>query len=110
MHVLLQQMYLTNSIKQYEQGTDKNKLIDRGYSLPGAETASSDLISINDKLKSCLDEWLASGNEQDYAVEEFSIKGIMQKYNMKYPAALLSINWILNDPKTAIPIIKKGIR
>ena len=67
----------------------KNKLIDRGYSLPGAETASSDLISIN---------------------EEFSIKGIMQKYNMKYPAALLSINWILNDPKTAIPIIKKGIR
>lgn len=35
----------------------KNKLIYRGYSLPGAETASSDLISINDKLKSCLDEW-----------------------------------------------------
>lgn len=88
----------------------KNILIDRGYSLPGAETASSDLVGINDKLKSCLEEWLASGNEQDYSVDEFSIKGIMQKYKMKYPAALLSINWVLNDPETAIPMIKKGIR
>lgn len=85
-------------------------LLKRGYSQPSAETASTDLMSINQVLRPCLEDWLTSGIETDYSIDEFSIKGLMQKFNLKYPAALLSINWILNDPKTAIPVIKKGIR
>lgn len=88
----------------------KETLLKRGYSQPGAETVSSDLIAINKALQPCLDAWLDKGIETDYSIEEFSIKGIMLKYGMKYPAALLSINWILNEPQTAIPIIKRGIR
>lgn len=88
----------------------KNILIDRGYSKQGAETASSDLTAVNNVLQPCLDSWLIDGTEQDFSADGFSIKGIMEKYGMKYPAALLSINWILNDPQTAVPIIKRGIR
>ena len=85
-------------------------LLKRGYSQPSAETVSTDLMSINQTLKPCLEDWLTSGIEIDYSIDEFSIKGLMQKFNLKYPAALLSINWILNDPQTAITIIKKGIK
>lgn len=88
----------------------KDILLKRGYSQSGAETASTDLIQINQILRPCLEEWLVNGSEIDYSIDEFSITGLMQKYNLKYPAALLSINWILNDPQTAIPAIKKGIR
>lgn len=88
----------------------KEILLKRGYSQPGAESASSDLITINKALQPYLDDWLYNGIESDYSIDEFSIIGIMQKYGLRYPAALLSINWILNDPQTAIPAIKKGIR
>lgn len=85
-------------------------LLERGYSQYGAETASTDLMLINKVLRPCLEDWLNNGIETDYSIDEFSIKGLMQKFNLKYPAALLSINWILNDPKTAISVIKKGIK
>lgn len=88
----------------------KDILLQRGYSQPGAETASADLMSIHQALQPCLEAWISNGVETDYSIDGFSIKGIMQKYGMKYPAALLSVNWILNDPQTAIPIIKRGIR
>lgn len=88
----------------------KDILIERGYSERGAETASSDLLKIDDKLKSCRDKWLTNEEESDYEAEGFSIKGIMHTFHMRYPAALLSLNWIIVDPKTAIPVIKKGIR
>lgn len=88
----------------------KEILLARGYSNQGAETASSDLTGINEKLQDCLDSWLSSGVETDYVVDEFSIKELMRKYGYKYPAALLGINWILDDPETAKSVIRKGLR
>lgn len=88
----------------------KKILIERGYSRQGAETASSDLMNIDERLKPCLNEWLKSNKEIDFSVCNHSIKELMRSYGYKYPAALLGINWILNDPDTAISVIKKGIR
>ena len=88
----------------------KEILLARGYSNQGAETASFDLTKINEKLKNCLDTWLSSGVETDYIVDDFSIKGLMRKYGYKYPAALLGMNWILEDPDLAKSVIKKGLR
>lgn len=88
----------------------KEILIARGYSKQGAETASLDLTKINKQLKNCLDTWLDSGMETDFLVDGFSIKGLMSKYGYKYPAALLGINWILDDPDTAKSVIRKGLR
>lgn len=88
----------------------RNILIERGYSKPGAETASFDLTKIREELKPCLDTWLKKGEETDFSVGEFSVKGLMKKYGYKYPAALLGINWILEEPQKAIPVIKRGLR
>ncbi|MCD8387567.1 MAG: hypothetical protein LUD17_11865 [Bacteroidales bacterium] len=88
----------------------KNTLIKRGYSPAGAETASADLINIAEALKPLLERWLSDGTETDYESYGISIKGIMTKYGMKYPAALLSVDWVIRDPKTAIAVIKRGLR
>lgn len=88
----------------------KSKLIERGYSTAGAETASVDLVNISDSLKPLLASWLSDSTETDYKSNGITIKGIMAKFGMKYPAALLSVNWVIKDPKTAIPIINKGLR
>ena len=45
-----------------------------------------------------------------YAVEGFSILEFMSLYNMAYPAALLTIDWLIKDPQTATTAIKKGIK
>lgn len=88
----------------------KSKLIERGYSTAGAETASVDLVNVSDSLKPLLESWLSDGTETDYESNGITIKGIMAKYGMKYPAALLSVNWVIRDPKTAIPVVKRGLR
>lgn len=88
----------------------KNTLIERGYSSAGAETASADLVHISDSLKPLLQNWLSDGKEEDYESNGLSIKGIMTRFGMKYPAALLSIDWVIRDPQTAIAVIKRGLR
>lgn len=88
----------------------KNTLLERGYSVPGAETASTDLVKISDSLKPLLEDWLINGVETDYESNGMSIKSIMAQFGMKYPAALLSIDWVIRDPKTAITVIKRGLR
>ncbi|MDO4197075.1 MAG: hypothetical protein Q4D33_13125 [Prevotellaceae bacterium] len=88
----------------------KNILIERGYSVAGAETASADLVSISDSLKPLLESWLSDGMETDYESNGITVKGIMAKFGMKYPAALLSVDWVIRDPKTAIAVIKRGLR
>lgn len=88
----------------------KNILIERGYSTVGAETASADLVNVSDSLKPLLENWLSEGTETDFESHGLTIKGLMSKFGMKFPAALLSIDWVIRDPKTAISVIKKGLR
>lgn len=84
--------------------------MERGYSTVGAETASADLVNVSDSLKPLLESWLSDGTETDYASNGITIKGIMTKFGMKYPAALLSVDWVIRDSKTAISVIKRGLR
>ncbi len=88
----------------------KNYLLQRGYSIREAEVLSEDLCAVSEELKPILENWIQSGKESDYASHGFSIKGLMGKYGLKYPAALLSIDWVVKEPNIAIPAIEKGIR
>ena len=53
---------------------------------------------------------LKDGAETDFSAEGFSVIGLKQQYEMTYPAALLSIDWVLKDPDNAVKCIKKGLR
>lgn len=87
-----------------------NNLITKGYPEKAASILAEDLIRISTVLEPCLHSWMESGEEVDYCVDGFSIKGLMQKYQLQYPAALLSIDWVIKDPTTAIAAINRGVR
>ena len=82
----------------------------RGYTEKQAKSAATELAQIDPRLKEALDNWLADETENDFSVEGFSILELKEKFEMTYPAALLSIDWILKEPEMAINCINKGIR
>ena len=88
----------------------KKCLLERGYNMRETEILSEDLSVVDKALIPCLEEWMLSGKESDFSSHGFSVKGLMQKYGLKYPAAVLSIDWVIKEPDIAIPAIQKGIR
>ena len=87
-----------------------NALITKGYQDKAASILSEDLSRINSALESCLISWVESGEEVDYTAGGFSIKGLMHKFQLQYPAALLSIDWVIKEPELATVAINKGVR
>lgn len=85
-------------------------LLVKGYSEKQSLNLASQLSALSDGLSQCLFEWLSSGKETDFNANGFSLVKLMANYNLKYPAALLSLDWVIKDPEVAIPIILKGIR
>ena len=90
--------------------TIENILIQRGYRQEDALTVAAELAEVSEVLKDALNQWLADGTESDYEAEGYTILGLKQKFEMTYPAALLSIDWVIKDPKVAVECIKRGIR
>ena len=88
----------------------KEILMKRGYTEKQAKSAATELAQIDPRLKEALDNWLADETEKDFSVEGYSILELKKKYEMTYPAALLSIDWILKEPEMAISCINIGIR
>lgn len=90
--------------------TIANTLIQRGYDKEDAVRVALDLNSVNDCLKEALNKWLLDGTETDYKTVGYSILGLKNRFDMTYPAALLSMDWIIKEPEEAIACIEKGIR
>lgn len=85
-------------------------LVTRGYAPKQAAAIVPDLQKMDVRLKKLLNEWIVSAKETDYAAEGISISSLMKKYKLYYPAALLTIDWLLREPEKAKTAIKRGIR
>ncbi len=85
-------------------------LLIKGYNEKQSSNLASQLSSLNDGLSQCLSKWLSSGEESDFEANGFSLVKLMANYKLKYPAALLSLDWVIKDPEVAVPTILKGIR
>lgn len=90
--------------------TMKDILINRGFTEKQATRLTEELSNIDERLQKALEKWLKDGTETDFSAEGFSVIGLKQQYEMTYPAALLSIDWVLKDPDNAVICIKKGLR
>lgn len=86
-----------------------NKLMANHYSEKQAIRVAEDLLLIDDKLYSLLEKWIATTKETDITVEGFSLIELKNKYQMTYPAALLTIDWLIKDPNIAVDAINQGI-
>lgn len=91
--------------------TIKQTLIERGYPEKAAILVAEKLTHISQNLKPALEAWLKEGKETEESAEGFSTSSLMARQTgMTYPAALLSIDWLLREPQKAKAIIEKGIK
>lgn len=89
----------------------KNKIMERlNCDEKTAERLAVKLSAISDKLKPILDAWLESAIESnDTEFNGYSINSLMKKDGVKFTGALLTLDWLIRDPKKAAAVIEKGI-
>lgn len=78
-----------------------------GYSPRSAESTANDLESIQDsEIYQALIHWIESGKETNIARGSFSCRQLTADLGMKYPAALIFLDWYCEDPESAIASIR----
>ncbi|MCM1302291.1 MAG: hypothetical protein NC250_09415 [Alistipes senegalensis] len=85
-------------------------LAERGYKPRNAALVADDLMHLSSPLDVALRRWLDTEEIVDFSAEGYSVAQFMQQWGMKYPAALLTMDWILKEPEIAIQELKKGIK
>ena len=86
-----------------------NKLIKQGYANTVANRVTLELIKVDSALSPLVERWL-DGDEADFESHGYSILGLMKSRSMTYPAALLTIDWLIKDPEAAKKSLEKGIK
>ena len=78
-----------------------------GYSPRSAESTANDLENIKDsEIYQALIRWIESGKKTNVARGSFSCRQLMADLGMKYPAAVIFLDWYCEDPKTAMESIR----
>lgn len=81
------------------------------YSEHTAEITAEDLLHMEPVLAELLKKWLETGEEGEIKVQGFSIERLKTMHHMGYPAALLSMDWLLKEPDIAgreLQIVRDG--
>lgn len=88
-----------------------NVLLGRGYDEKSAQLVAVDLIDLSQPLDAYLAKWMQDESDmQDYSLHGYSIKQLMEERNMTYPAALLTLDWVMKEPDVAVASLKRGIK
>ena len=90
--------------------TIQDILIERGFPEKQAFSVAVDLQAIDLALQNGLQSWLADQTETDFLIEGFKLSDLKQKFDMTYPAALLTVDWLIKEPELAKKSIQRGIR
>lgn len=92
----------------------KNKiystLIENGYSEKSANLVTEDLLHLSTPLNEYLVDLIEKGICKNFVSEGYSITDFMEKRKMKYPAALLTMDWLIKEPERAKESLKRGLR
>ncbi len=86
-----------------------DKLLSLNYPVIQAPQVADELLTIDDSLAQLLKNWIDKSVEADVNIEGFSLLDLKNKYNMTYPAALLTMDWLLKEPQIALKAITHGI-
>ena len=84
--------------------------LEYGYSDYEATATATDLCNIHPQLQSALSAWVDSRVEMNVSVSGFSTASLMKKKGFSYPAALIALDWIIEDPNTAIADLSSNIK
>ena len=77
-------------------------LIHRGFTERNARLVASEINQLHPSLTPLWERWAKNASvRDDFSAEGYSIKSLMEKHRMTYPAALLTIDWLLKEPEKA---------
>lgn len=93
-----------------KQGEIEQILLSKGYTEKQSSQLSKDLSGLAQPLAECFSLWALNGKAVDFSSHGLSVLGLMKKFGLKYPAALLSMDWVVKDPDKAIAAIQRGVR
>ena len=87
-----------------------NALLEHNYTEKQSSILASKLAFLDESLIKCMENWFKNGQQTNYSAHDISIKELVEKHNMQYLAAVLTMDWVLRDPTKAIDTIRKGVR
>lgn len=93
-----------------KQGEIEQVLLNKGYTAKQSLQLSKELAELAQPLADCFSQWAINDDTIDFSSHGLSVLGLMKKFGLKYPAALLSMDWVVKDPDKAIAAIRRGIR
>ena len=85
------------------------KLASQGYTSKAASMVAAEIVKVDNGLNPLVEKWL-NGEEVDCESHGYSIFGLMKSRGMTYPAALLTIDWLIKEPEKALESLTKGNR
>ncbi len=78
-------------------------LISDGYSQHSAEITCVELMTLrHEDLKEALALWLDTGKQTPIGTWPFDSRSLMQEQGMKYPSAIVFIDWVRQFPNEPI--------
>lgn len=86
------------------------KLTESKCSEKQAPLVASELQHLDARLMPLLKAWVEDGKEKNFEVEGYSVVYFKEKLRMTYPAALLTIDWLIKEPVVAKEAIGHGIK
>ncbi len=86
------------------------KLTENKYTERQAPLVANELLHLDASLRPLLKVWVKDNEETDFESEGYSITYFNEKFGMTYPAALLTIDWLIKEPAVAKDAISHGIR
>lgn len=89
---------------------DINILNERGYKGPAATLMAEKLSKVDSSLKNGVDLWLVTGEEKDIEISGIKLSELKAKFNLTYPAAILSMDWLIREPDKAKQSFARGIK
>lgn len=86
-------------------------LMENQYTEQQANAVSNDILNLDEKLIPIFEKWASSGEVQDFSSNGLSISELMKRFEkMKFPAVLLTMDWVVKEPNIALLAIEQGIR
>lgn len=65
---------------------------------------------LDSKLKPIFEAWINDRSYNDISIAGYSIKSLINNYDMEFTGAFLTMDWICKDPETAVNALKHGVK
>jgi len=79
------------------------------YSSHVAEVTAEDLLNLHPQLQPILQKWLDTRESSDLHTSGFSLLQLITERQYTFPSALIAMDWLLTDPKTAKTALSEDV-